>query len=196
MKFEDIKIGDKVTTLHFNRKHQGVVSKITLSAGVVPSHVRKSIRIDLVNGGTVDRSHSDVDEYRPESEQEIADLKIKLATAEQACAGIADLKSELVRQSSRADDLTQALERRRRQIDELLVSVEILGRALVDHEATLINTDINELMARAASFMDKPHLLFSHLKVMAERYASPMFKVDVEVAMEFGYQNAHKVIKP
>jgi hypothetical protein len=37
----------------------------------------------------------------------------------------------------------------------------------------IMRTDIFELLARAATYDEKPHILYSHIRAMALRYADP-----------------------
>lgn len=55
--------------------------------------------------------------------------------------------------------------------------------------------ELKELLARIYKFDDKPHLLFSFLKNMVEKYEiHPAFKKESLRVMEWAYENAHKMM--
>lgn len=55
--------------------------------------------------------------------------------------------------------------------------------------------ELKELLARIYKFDDKPHLLFSFLKTVVEKYeVHPAFKKESLRVMEWAYENAHKMM--
>lgn len=59
----------------------------------------------------------------------------------------------------------------------------------------MTNEELQELLVRMYKFDDKPHLLFSFLKTMAEKYeVHPGFKRESVRVMEWAYENAYKMM--
>lgn len=70
------------------------------------------------------------------------------------------------------------------------------GWKMIDGEMTCgvctgmqMDQDIGELLSRAWSFDDKPHLLFSHLMVMAKRYQTPDSREETVRLMDAAYES-------
>lgn len=59
----------------------------------------------------------------------------------------------------------------------------------------MTDEELQELLIRVYKFDDKPHHLFSFLKILAEKYERhPGFKMESARVMEWAYNNAYKIV--
>ncbi len=58
--------------------------------------------------------------------------------------------------------------------------------------------EMDELMARLWKLDDKPHLLYSHLRTLVDKYYSKensVYRRGLYKMADFGYENAYKLLK-